>query len=73
LLNGGARIVNGDLRKFSEQYGDVIQWESNRSYILTHGVAALSGVTFPIHCPIQCMMSTRNTGEMSTSRSDLCR
>jgi len=29
----------GDLRKFSEQWGDVIGWnESNRAYILTHGV-----------------------------------
>jgi hypothetical protein len=35
----GARIVNGDLRKFAEQWGDVIGWnESNGAYILTHGV-----------------------------------
>lgn len=32
----------GDLRKFSEQYGDVIGWEqSNRAYILTHGVSGV--------------------------------
>jgi hypothetical protein len=32
----------GDLRKFAEQYGDVIQWDrSNRSYILTHGVSGV--------------------------------
>ncbi|MFZ0011579.1 MAG: hypothetical protein WAL97_06710 [Halobacteriota archaeon] len=43
LLQGGARIVNGDMRKFAEQYGDVIQWDqSNRAYILTHGVSGVS-------------------------------
>lgn len=33
----------GDLRKFAEQYGDIIQWnESNRAYILTHGVSGVN-------------------------------
>ena len=33
----------GDMRKFAEQYGDVIQWDqSNRAYILTHGVSGVS-------------------------------
>ena len=42
LLHGGARIVNSDLRKFSEQHGDIIQWEQlNRAYILTHGVSGV--------------------------------
>jgi len=32
----------GDLRKFTEQHGDVIGWsESNRAYILTHGVRGI--------------------------------
>jgi hypothetical protein len=32
-------IVNGNLRKFCEQQSDVLQWdESNKNYILTHGV-----------------------------------
>ena len=32
-------FVTSDLRKFAEQHGDVIGWnESNRAYILTHGV-----------------------------------
>jgi len=36
-------FVLGDLRKFAEQYGDVIQWdESNRAYILTHGVSGVA-------------------------------
>jgi hypothetical protein len=36
-------FVLGDLRKFAEQYGDIIQWEqSNRSYILTHDVSGVS-------------------------------
>jgi hypothetical protein len=31
-----------DLRKFAEQHSDVIQWEqSNRAYILTHGVSGV--------------------------------
>ena len=39
LLQGGARIVNGDLRKFAEQQSDLLQWDqSNKNYILTHGV-----------------------------------
>ena len=32
----------GDLRKFTEQYGDIIQWDqSNRAYIMTHGVSGV--------------------------------
>jgi integrase len=39
LLNGGARIVNGDLRKFCEQQSDIMLWDvSNKNYILTHDV-----------------------------------
>ena len=35
-------FVLGDLRKFAEQYGDIIQWDqSNRAYILTHGVSGV--------------------------------
>ena len=35
-------FVLGDLRKFSEQYGDMIGWDhSNRAYILTHGVSGV--------------------------------
>jgi hypothetical protein len=42
LLQGGARIVNGDLRKFCEQHGDIIQWDqSNKNYIMTHGVSGV--------------------------------
>jgi integrase len=36
-------FVPGDLRKFAEQHGDVIQWDqSNRAYILTHDVSGVS-------------------------------
>jgi integrase len=42
LLHGGARIVNGDLRKFCEQEGDILQWDqSNKNYILSHGVSGV--------------------------------
>jgi hypothetical protein len=35
-------FVLGDLRKFAEQHGDIIQWEqSNRAYVLTHGVSGV--------------------------------
>ncbi|MFZ0011285.1 MAG: hypothetical protein WAL97_05200 [Halobacteriota archaeon] len=35
-------FVLGDLRKFAEQYGDIIQWyQSNRAYIMTHGVSGI--------------------------------
>jgi len=35
-------FVLGDLRKVAEQHGDVIQWDqSNRAYILTHGVSGV--------------------------------
>jgi len=36
-------FVLGDLRKFAEQHGDVIGWDSsNRAYVLTHGVSGVS-------------------------------
>ena len=40
------RIANhftlGDLRKFTEQYGDIIGWDqSNRAYIMTPGVSGI--------------------------------
>jgi hypothetical protein len=35
-------MVNGALRKFAEQYGDIIRWEQfNRAYILTHSVSGV--------------------------------
>ncbi|MGB8311989.1 MAG: hypothetical protein WCE81_09025 [Halobacteriota archaeon] len=41
LVHGG-HFVCGDLRKFAEQHGDVIQWDqSNRAYVLTHGVSGV--------------------------------
>ena len=37
-----AAMRTPDLRKFAEQLGDVTQWEqSNRAYILTHGVSGV--------------------------------
>jgi hypothetical protein len=35
-------FVLGDLRKFTEQHGDILEWEpSNRAYILTHDVSGI--------------------------------
>jgi len=43
-------FVLGDLRKFAEQQGDVIQWhQSNKNYIMTHGV---SGVEWQYKHPL---------------------
>jgi len=37
-----SHFVLGDLRKFTEQHGDIIQWiQSNRAYIMTHGVSGI--------------------------------
>jgi hypothetical protein len=42
LINGDQRFVMSDLRKFAEQYGDVIGWDqTNRAYIMTHGVSGI--------------------------------
>jgi hypothetical protein len=42
LLRINSHFVVGDLRKFTEQYGDVLGWDqSNRAYILTHGVSGV--------------------------------
>jgi integrase len=42
LTRIASHFVLGDLRKFTEQYGDIIQWDqSNRAYIMTHGVSGI--------------------------------
>jgi len=42
LSRVASHFVLGDLRKFTEQCGDIIQWDqSNRAYILTHGVSGV--------------------------------
>ena len=42
LSRVASHFVLGDLRKFTEQYSDIIQWDqSNRAYFLTHGVSGV--------------------------------
>ncbi len=42
LTRVSTHFILGDLRKFTEQFGDIIQWEqSNRAYIMTHGVSGI--------------------------------
>ena len=42
LTRSNFHFMLGDLRKFAEQHGDVIGWDqSNRAYILTHGVSGV--------------------------------
>ncbi len=47
-----SHFVVGDSRKFTEQYGDIIQWDqSNRAYILTHGVSGIEWSHYPHPLP----------------------
>ena len=58
LVRGG-HFVCGDLRKFAEQLGDVLQWDqSNQAYILTHGISGLNGLITNIHYPNSSMKFT---------------
>jgi hypothetical protein len=42
LFSFTSRIVNGDLRKFCEQQGDMLQWDqSSKNYIPTLGVSGV--------------------------------
>ena len=42
LLHGNYHFVPGDLRKFCEQMGDILQWDqSNKNYTLAHGVSGV--------------------------------
>jgi hypothetical protein len=41
LLNGNTAFQSGDLRRWCEQEFDILQWESNKNYILTHNVAGV--------------------------------
>ena len=42
LIRCSSYFVASDLRKFAEQHGDIVGWnESNRAYILTHGVRGI--------------------------------
>ena len=50
LLHSNDRIVNGDLRRFCEQEGDILQWDqSNKSYIMTHGVSGVDWRFYRVH------------------------
>lgn len=42
LSRMSGNFILGDLSKFAEQYGDIIQWDqSNRAYIMTHGISGV--------------------------------
>jgi len=51
LMRCKTHFFASDLRNFAEQHGDIVGWnESNRAYILTHGVRGLewSNYRFPL-------------------------
>ena len=59
-------FVTSDLRKFAEQWGDMIGWnESNRAYILTHGVSGVEWAHYrhplPKYVYNVCMLSWKST------------
>jgi hypothetical protein len=65
LTRTTSHFVLGDLRKFAEQYGDIIQWDhgdiiqwdqSNRAHVLTHGVSGVEWVHYRHPLPEYCMM-----------------
>jgi len=57
LLQSGARIVNGDLRKFCEQMGDILEWDQvNKSNILTHASQERTGDSISIRFPFRSTM-----------------
>jgi hypothetical protein len=45
LIDKGVYLLFSNLcihNRFTEQYGDIIQWDqSNRAYIMTHGVSGI--------------------------------
>ncbi len=52
LTRFASTFVPSDLRKFAEQHGDVIGWEqSNRVYILTHGVSGVDWTHYKYPLP----------------------
>jgi hypothetical protein len=52
LARCNAHFVTSDLRKFAEQQGDIVRWdESNRAYVLTHGVRGIECVIIDTCCP----------------------
>jgi integrase len=64
----------GDLRKFAEQHGDVIQWDqSNRAYILTHDVSGVSWSHYRNPLPENVSTSTWGIGRTSTLQSKSCK
>jgi hypothetical protein len=51
LARCSSHFVTSDLRKFAEQHGDVVgRNESNRAYILTHGVRGIEWTVIGIRC-----------------------
>lgn len=47
LIRCSSHFTASDLRKFAEQEGDIIGWnESNRPYVLTHGVRGVEWTNY---------------------------
>ena len=57
LIRCGGHFTTSDLRKFAEQQGDIIGWnESNRAYVLTHGVRGVEWSHYRHPLPDTSMM-----------------
>jgi len=59
LSHNGNHFVFSDLRKFAEQYGDVIGWEQSNRALFSHmGFQELTGSTISIPYWNMCMRIT---------------
>jgi len=73
LTRCNSYFVLSDLRKFAEQHGDVVGWnESNRAYILTHGVRGVEWSNYRHPLPQHMYdIYLRSWGEVTfTSRTE---
>ena len=55
-----------EIGKYCEQQGDILRWDqSNKNYILTHGVSGIDWRFYPRPDPPRCLISTWSIGGMS--------
>ena len=63
-ISTNRETLPGDLRKLGEQYDGIIQWDqSNRAYIMTHGVSGIDWKHYKHPLPDTCMITVRNSGK----------
>jgi hypothetical protein len=72
LLHGGNHFMPGDLRKFCEQMGDILQWDqSNKNYLMTHGVSGVDWRFYKRPLPQHVYDVYIKSGERSVSTTSI--